>query len=75
MFLEEAEVCSLTKRVQHAAQTRVLRSMGIEHRARPDGSIAILRAHVEHTFGAAAAPKRKSAPSEPNWGALNAARA
>lgn len=75
MFLSDEEISSMTLRVQHAAQARVLRSMGIEHRARPDGSIAVLRAHVEQAFGAAAGPKRKKAPTEPNWGGMNAARA
>jgi len=75
MFLSADEISSMTSRVQRAAQARVLRSMGIAHRARPDGSLAVLRVHVEQTFGGAAAPKRKATPSEPNWGALNAARA
>jgi len=35
----------------------------------------VLRSHVEQLFGAVAAAKRKKAPTEPNWGALNAARA
>jgi hypothetical protein len=75
MFLNDEEVSSLTQRVQRAAQARVLRSMGIEHRARPDGSLAVLRAHVEQSFGIGSAPKRARPPTEPNWGALNAARA
>lgn len=75
MFLSADEISSMTSRVQHAAQMKVLKSMGIEHRARPDGSLAVLRSHVEQVFGVGAAPKRKKTPSEPNWGALNAARA
>jgi Domain of unknown function (DUF4224) len=75
MFLDDDELRSMTHRVQRAAQARVLRSMGIEHRARPDGSLAVLRAHVEQTFGAAAAAKRKKTPTEPNWGAVSATRA
>ena len=52
MFLDSGEIRELTNRIQHASQAKVLRAMGIEHRARPDGSIAVLRAHVEQVFGA-----------------------
>lgn len=74
MFLDKDEVSELTARVQHAAQAKVLRSMGIEHRVRPDGSLAILRTHVEEVMTGGGV-KRKKASVEPNWGALNAARA
>jgi len=73
MFLNSNEIASMTARVQCAAQVRVLRSMGIEHRCRPDGSVAVLRAHVEQTFGNAQKAKRAKGSVEPNWGALNAA--
>ena len=75
MFLDSDEVRELTCRVQHAAQAKVLRSMGIEHRARPDGTVAVLRSHVEQALGGVAAAARKKTPPEPNWGALRAARA
>jgi hypothetical protein len=75
MFLDTDEIRELTCRVQRAAQVKVLRGMGIEHRERPDGTVAVLRAHVEKVFGAAPAAGRKAAPKEPDWGALDAARA
>jgi hypothetical protein len=75
MFLDSSEVKELTCRVQHASQAKVLRSMGIEHRARPDGTIAVLRSHVEQALGGAPAASRRKAPAEPNWGAMHAARA
>lgn len=75
MFLSSDEVRELTQRIQRAAQARTLRSMGIEHRARPDGSLAVLRAHVEQQLGAKETSPRKKATTEPNWGALDAARA
>ncbi|MGZ5833744.1 MAG: DUF4224 domain-containing protein [Telluria sp.] len=75
MFLSSEEVQELTCRIQRAAQVKVLRGMGIEHRQRPDGTLAVLRAHVEKVFGAAPAAARKTAPKEPDWGALDAARA
>ncbi|WP_229459182.1 DUF4224 domain-containing protein [Massilia cavernae] len=71
MFLSRDELHGLTNRVQSSAQLRVLRAMGIEHRKRPDGSVAVLRSHVHQIFGAAAGT-RAPKPVEPNWGALNA---
>ena len=51
MFLRTEEVVALTNRQRSAAQVRALRTMGIEHRVRPDGTVAILRSHVEHLLG------------------------
>lgn len=73
MFLTRDEVRALTKRIQYSAQTKVLRAMGIEHRVRPDGSLAVLRLHIEQIFGGVS-EKRRQLSTEPNWGALNAAR-
>lgn len=73
MFLNLDEVRALTKRIQYSAQIKVLRAMGIEHRKRPDGSLAILRSHIEQIFGGSL-EKRKYQSTEPNWGALNATR-
>jgi hypothetical protein len=73
MFLSPAEIRALTERVQYAAQLRSLRAMGIEHRIRPDGSLAILRSHIEQLFGSTP-EKRRHQSTEPNWGALHAAR-
>jgi hypothetical protein len=74
-FLDSDEIRELTCRVQRAAQVRVLRGIGIEHRVRPDGSVAVMRAHAEKVFGAAPAAVQKAAQKEPDWGALDAARA
>lgn len=74
MFLDSDELKELTCRMQHAAQARVLRGMGIEHKARPDGTIAVLRSHVEQALGGGVPTARKKASPEPNWGALRAAR-
>lgn len=73
-FLTQEEIRDLTGRVQNAAQVKVLRGMGIEHRARPDGSIVILRSHVEQTLGGATPAPRKRTPAEPNFANLNATR-
>lgn len=73
MFLTRDEIVALTARIHHSAQRKVLSMMGIEHRTRPDGSIVVLRTHVEQILGAFGS-HRKATSSEPNWGALNATR-
>ena len=74
MFLDTEELRELTQRLQRACQVKVLRSMGIEHRCRPDGSLAVLRSHVENLFSGHTNVKAKNIDAEPNWGALNATR-
>lgn len=71
MFLSEEEVRELSKRIQHAAQASALRSMGIEHKIRPDGSIAVLRQYIEKEFGCSVSKKPKLVTT-PNWSALDA---
>lgn len=70
MFLGEHELYQLTRRRKHSAQVRMLRFMGIEHRVRADGSIAVLKAHVDKTFGFSAEKPRSIARTEPNWGGV-----
>ena len=65
MFLRSEEIVALTNRQRSAAQARALRTMGIEHRIRPDGTVAILRSHVEHLLGYSASAK---VTKEYEWG-------
>lgn len=51
MFLSDEEIAELTQRHRKPAQVRVLTFMGIDHRLRPDGSVAVLKAHVERLLG------------------------
>lgn len=55
MILSKEELATLTGRTRADAQARVLNSMGIEHRRRPDGSIVVARAHVDAQLGVVAA--------------------
>lgn len=75
MILDSDEVAELTARVQHAAQSRVLRAMGIEHRARPDGSLAVLRSHAEEVMSGGKHSRRKKPEPEINWSGVNASSA
>lgn len=72
MFLDDDELKSMTKRKQRAAQAKMLRSMGIAFKQRADGTLAVLRAHVEKEFGAGNDRQSKGKEFVPNWGGLNA---
>lgn len=74
MFLSKAELKALTNRIQYAAQVRTLRAMGIQHCVRPDGSVAVMRSHIEAIFGIENRATSRT-PTEPNWGALHATSA
>jgi hypothetical protein len=70
MWLNQIEIAELTGRRQKASQIGVLRFMGIEHKIRPDGSVAVLKAHVEQSFGVRAPNQKKAKIAEPNWSAI-----
>ncbi len=70
MILTPAELVELTGKKTRAAQAQVLRFMGVEHRCRPDGSLVVLKSHVDLVFGAVA--DQKDPQYEPNWSAINA---
>ena len=68
-FLDGGEVAQLTGRTRRDAQVRALRYMGIEHRERPDGSVAVLRSHVRQVFGDSGAVTTVKSV-EPDWSAI-----
>ncbi len=73
IVLTQDEVQSLTGRHRKDAQVKALRFMVIEHRVRPDGSVAVLKAHIEQILGATnQSPRQRNIRSEPNWAALDA---
>lgn len=67
MFLDRDQIRELTDRQRRDAQVRMLRAMGVEHRVRADGSIAVLEAHVAKIFGAEQVPKRREQNAELDW--------
>lgn len=69
-FLDSEEVLALTQRKVRSAQVKVLQSMGIEHRVRPDGSVAILRAHITKVFDGGSDTQSKIKEVVPNWDAM-----
>jgi len=69
-LLTSAEVRELTGRTRRPTQVHTLRAMGIEHRVRPDGSVAVLRAHAEHVLGGRIYADVSEKRHEPNWSAI-----
>ena len=72
MFLTAEELQDLTKKNHRAAQIQVLSHLGIDHKQRPDGSLVVLRSHVEDILQNR--KKRNGSSSEekknivgPNW--------
>jgi hypothetical protein len=49
MILTPQEIQELTQRNRPGWQARVLEFLGIPFKRRPDGSLVVLRAHVEST--------------------------
>ena len=68
--LTDPEIENLTRRTWKKSQIKVLRALGIEHRVRPDGSIIVLRAHVEYLLGGKT-PAKVDRSEEPNWDAVS----
>lgn len=69
MFLTPEDIAALTLKTQRKAQRAALNFMGIDHKIRPDGSIVVLRAHVEKMLGASM-PPAAGKKREPNWSAI-----
>jgi acetolactate synthase regulatory subunit len=71
LFLSQTEVVLLTGRTVRPSQVKALKTMGIEHKVRPDGSVAILRSHIEKVFDGQTQnnPKKQHQPTV-NWDAM-----
>lgn len=71
LFLVDSEISELTNKTYAPARIKALNALGIQHKVRGDGSIAILRAHIIKVFGGnPETPSRKSKDAEPNWSAI-----
>lgn len=70
MILSQQDLIELTSRTRSDAQVRALRFMGIDHRLRPDGSVAVSRTHVERILSGQPTDILKKDSVEPNWSAL-----
>jgi hypothetical protein len=73
VFLSDDEIAQLTQKKRRPTQRKVLNALGVSHKPRPDGTLVVLRSHVEKLLGGHIAAPAKKEP-EPNWGALNGSR-
>ncbi|MDR5170693.1 DUF4224 domain-containing protein [Methylobacillus flagellatus] len=71
LVLTPEELIQLTGHRRSDAQCRELQHMRLEFRIRRDGTIAILRTHVEQELGMKESTHKKPKQIEPNWDALN----
>lgn len=62
LTLAPQELRELTAKRRCDAQRRALDQMGVKYAVRPDGSLAVLRSHVEQVLGAAGATIRIREP-------------
>ena len=69
MLCTPEDLEELTHRVRPSAQVRALRFMGIEHRVRADGSVVVLRSHIEKLLDGGLATA-KIEDQEPDWSAM-----
>lgn len=72
LFLDSDELAAITSKQRRSAQRRVLNALGISHKVRPDGTLVVLRSHVERQLGGHVPGPAKKEP-EPNWGAMGRA--
>lgn len=66
LFLDDTQIFDLTKRYRHSAQAKVLRFLGIIHDIRPDGSIVVLKEHVDKKYGGGSDTAKPSKRTRPN---------
>lgn len=70
MFLSTEELVELTGKKHKPAQIRALRFMGIEHRIRPDGSLAVYKSHIDKEFAGLQTEKTTPKLPHPPWGEI-----
>lgn len=72
MFLDAEEIRSMTDRKTHSAQRKMLNALGIVYKVRADGSLLVLRSHVERELGGALPATASKKEFIPNWSAVHA---
>lgn len=72
MFLNKKELYELTDRKRVDAQIKELHKLEITFRLRGNGTIAVLREHVQREFGGKIETTKKVVPFKLNWDGLNA---
>jgi hypothetical protein len=72
MFLTREEIQELTNKQRPSAQVAVLNSLGIIYKLRPDGSLVVLKAHVEQLLGGQVTEQKPGSTWEPDWATFEA---
>jgi hypothetical protein len=70
MFLTPTQLVELTGAKRRNAQIKALDYMRFKYLIRPDGTLAVLWAHVAAELGGEMPCARDQAEPEPNWDAL-----
>lgn len=70
IVLTREEIKALTERTHRDAQMKALAHMSITFSLRPDGSLVVLRAHVEQLLGIKQEHRKAKRTYEPHWDAL-----
>lgn len=68
MFLTGDEIIDLTGKKRRSAQMKELNSLGITHKVRGDGSLVVLRSHIENELDGKSRVSLESVKdTQPNW--------
>jgi hypothetical protein len=68
LCLTQEEIEEITQKKRYSAQQRVLRAMGLESKARPDGSVFVDRTHYEEWARGTSHRERKAEEkTQPRW--------
>lgn len=67
LVLSDAELVELTRKQRAGAQVRALRHLGIDHKRRADGSVLVIRSHLEVLQKATDSSKMLPKRTEPDW--------
>lgn len=70
LFLDSTEIKELTNRRRRDAQVRALKTMGIDHKVRADGSVVVLKSHIDKVLGGITEKRVVVKQSQPNLGAV-----
>jgi hypothetical protein len=67
LCLTPREIEEITQKKRYAAQQRMLRAMGLESKARPDGSVFVDRAHYEEWGRGGRRTGDREEKTQPRW--------
>jgi len=66
------ELQALTNKRRLSSQRAVLNALGIVYKVRPDGSLVVLKTHVEQLLGGQVTEQKPRSTWEPDWATFEA---